>query len=267
MKLRFLALILLCLSVPTQAASSKKKGFDVPVRDDGYWLRTVTALHAHWFYSWGGDAPKNLPRGVEFVPMDWGYYGNDNNNLVTHLAKVKAQPGVKTLLGFNEPDGKDQANISVEKALEGWPYLMQTGLKLGSPAAVHPEGEWMRAFMKGAEEKHYRVDYICVHSYGGSDPQSFLTMLKRVHDLYHRPIWITEFAVADWNTGPTHPNQYTPAQVAAFMKVVLPALEKTDYVQRYSWFCSVPEDGALGPSALVTKDGSLTELGRLYASY
>ncbi len=134
-----------------QAASSPKKGFDTVVRPDGSWRRQVSTLHARWFYSWGGDAPANLPRGVEFVPMDWGYYGNKDNGLVTWLAKVKSQPGVSTLLGFNEPDGKDQANLTVEAALEGWPYLMQTGLMLGSPAAVHADGDWMKSFMRQAD--------------------------------------------------------------------------------------------------------------------
>ena len=260
--------LLASLCPPTSAkdAHRLKKGFDVVTGKDGTWRQQVTALHAHWFYSWGGDAPENIPKGVEFVPMDWGYYGNKDNTLVQWLAKVKTQPGVHTLLGFNEPDGKDQANLTVDKALEGWPYLMKTGLRLGSPAAVHADGDWMRSWMKQAEAKKYRVDFITIHWYGGNDPKGFLGYLKKVHDLYHRPLWITEFAVADWNTGPNHPNQYTPQDEASFMRQVLPALDRLPYVERYSWFSASSDDEALGPGALFNKDGSLTELGRLYAS-
>ena len=50
------------------------------------------------------------------------------------------------------------------------------------------------------------------------------------------------------------------------MRVVLPAMDKLDYVQRYAWYSASPDDAALGASALFQKDGSLTDLGRLYAS-
>jgi len=245
-----------------QAASSPKKGFDTVVRPDGTWRRQVSALHARWFYSWGGDAPANLPKGVEFVPMDWGYYGNKDNGLVTWLAKVKAQRGVRTLLGFNEPDGKDQANLTVDAALEGWPYLMQTGLMLGSPATVHADGDWMKSFMRQADEKKYRIDAITIHWYGGANPQDFLGYLARIHDLYQRPLWVTEFCPADWSGG----RHISPEQAQNFMRTVVPAMNRLPYVQRYAWFSAEPEDAALGASALFDKNAALTDLGRLYAS-
>lgn len=194
--------------------------------------------------------------------MDWGYYGNKDNAHVQWLAKVKAQPGVTTLLTFNEPDGKDQANLPVDKALEAWPQEMGTGLKLGSPAGVHPDGAWMKAFMQGVEAKKYRVDFITIHWYGGANPNDFLGMLQRVHELYRRPLWVTEFCPADWSGK----RGISPQQVADFMRVVLPEMNKRDYVERYAWFSASPDDAALGASALFAKDGSLTELGKLYAS-
>ena len=263
--LGLIAALLLVFSESRAGASppSPKKGFGTVVRPDGGWKRQVTALRVRWFYSWGGDEPAALPRGVEFVPMDWGYYGNKDDNLVHWLAKVKAQPNTHALLGFNEPDGKDQANLTVDKALEGWPYLVQTGLTLGSPAAVHADGDWMQAFMARAAQKKYRVDFVTVHWYGGADAAGFLGHLARVHALYGRPLWITEFAPADWSGK----RGISPKQSADFLRVVLPALDKLDYVQRYAWYSATPDDAALGASALFNKDGTLTDLGRLYASY
>ncbi len=257
--------VALCLmaGASVSATPSPKKGFGVVVRPDGQWKHDVTALNAQWFYSWGGDRPANIPKGVSFVPMDWGYYGNKDNNLVNWLDKVKAQPNTRFLLGFNEPDGKDQANLSVEKALEGWPYLEGTGLTLGSPAAVHADGPWMQQFMAGAAQKKYRVDFVTIHWYGGADAPGFLGYLQKVHDLYHKPVWVTEFAPADWSGK----RGVSPAQSAAFMKTVLPAMDKLNYVQRYAWFSAWPDDAALGASALLNKDGSLTDLGKLYATY
>ncbi|MFE9889284.1 glycosyl hydrolase [Streptomyces scopuliridis] len=36
------------------------------------------------------------------------------------------------LLGFNEPDSADQANITPEQALDLWPQWEKTGLNLGA---------------------------------------------------------------------------------------------------------------------------------------
>ena len=43
-------------------------------------------------------------------------------------------------------------------------------------------------------------------------------------------------------------------------------INKVDSVPRHAWFSASPDDGALGASALFNKDGSLTDLGLLYAS-
>ncbi|MBV9850357.1 MAG: hypothetical protein JO250_11840, partial [Armatimonadetes bacterium] len=233
------------LCAPARAGRLAKKGFDVVARPDGNWRKQVTALRAHWFYTWGGDEPRGVPKGVEFVPMAWGYYGNKDNGTGRWLAKVKAQPGVHALLGFNEPDGKGQADLSVDGALEGWPLLMQTGLTLGSPAAVHADGDWMQQFMRSVDQRRYRVDFVTIHWYGGADAPGFLGYLARVHDLYRRPLWVTEFAPADWSAGAGHPNRYTPQQVQDFMRAVLPAMNKLDYVQRYAWFSAGEDDAVL----------------------
>ena len=117
--------------------------------------------------------------------------------------------------------------------------------------------------MKAADEKKYRVDFVTIHWYGGADASGFLGYLARVHDLYHRPLWVTEFAPADWSGH----RGISPQQAANFMRVVLPAMNKLSYVQRYSWFSASPDDAALGAAALFNKDRSLTALGRLYASF
>ncbi|MDQ2688302.1 MAG: glycoside hydrolase family protein, partial [Armatimonadota bacterium] len=67
-------LALTCLGMAAQAApkTPSKKGFCVVAHPDGKWKPQVVALKAHWFYTWGGDEPAGVPKGVEFVPMDWG---------------------------------------------------------------------------------------------------------------------------------------------------------------------------------------------------
>lgn len=67
------------------------------------------------------------------------------------------------MLGFNEPDGRDQANMSVERALDLWPELEAAGVMLGSPAAVKGTKPGMTEFMAGAKSRGYRVDFVAVH--------------------------------------------------------------------------------------------------------
>ncbi len=244
-----------------------KKGFGI-VTNPGY-AEKLRALKVSWFYSWGADLKPDMPEGIEFVPMLWGWRDGPGQDKYLHgLAESGAAGKFHTLLGFNEPDNKTQSNIAVETALEKWPQLAGVGLRLGSPACVHPDNEWMQAFMQGAEERNLRVDFIAVHWYGDApDASGFLKMLERIHEKYQRPLWITEFAPADWKAGKGRPNRYTAAQAARFMRTVLPELNKRDYVERYAWFSGSPKDAALGISALFNEDGSLTELGRIYAGF
>ena len=218
-------------------------------------------IHPSWFYTWGGDKPAGTPAGAEFVPMAWGYYGNANNNFANWLNYVKGQPGVQNLLGFNEPDSTSQANLTVAQALDGWQYMTGLGIPLGSPAAVHADDQWMRDFMAGAAQRNYRVDYVTIHWYGGNDPNGFINYVDYIHNLYGKPVWVTEFAPADWSGN----RGISTQQAYDFMRQVVPALNARSYVQRYSWFSAAVGDAYLGQSALWNPDGSLTDLGRLYS--
>ena len=225
------------------------------------WPGQIGNVNPAWFYTWGADRPAGVPAGVEFVPMVWGYYGNANGDFDDWLHGVRSQPGVTSILGFNEPDASSQANLSVEGALEAWQYMTQTGLPLGSPAAVHADNQWMRDFMSGAAQRGYRVDYVTVHWYGGDDVDGFLNHVDHIHNLYGKPVWVTEFAPADWSGQ----RRISPARVADFMRRVLPELDRRAYVQRYSWFSAGTGDAPLGNAALFNDDGSLTALGKLYS--
>lgn len=240
------------LSAPLSA--SPKKGIGISTNDRHLAIE-LQESHVSWYYSWGQDKPAGVPAGVEFVPMAW------NGAVAEHL---KLPPGSKVLLGFNEPDRPDQANMTVDQALADWPLLEKPGVAIGSPAPSWWSVDWMKQFMQAAAAQNDRVDFVCIHWYNVPDPQFFLNTLQQIHDAYHKPIWITEFAVGLF--GPNQPN-YTPDQVASFMQAVLPQLEKLPYVQRYAWFPADPHAQPLAASALFDDDGSLTPLGKIYASY
>lgn len=243
---------------------SRKKGACFPTKNDT-WSSRVSALNVSWHYSWGVDANIAEPDSVRFVPMIWGKWSLEKSLLkVDSLARIGK---VKYLLGFNEPDGKEQANLTVEESLTYWQKLMNLNIPLGSPACVHADNDWMKGFMAKAAEKAYRVDFICVHWYGGANAQSLIDHLKSIHDLYHRPIWLTEFAPADWSATSPATSKVTKANALVFMQQILPALEKMDYVERYSWFSADPENAALGNAALFDNTGKLTLLGAYYSKF
>lgn len=248
----------------TKPAKSAKKGLGIGGRSPDF-SRKLQDLRCKWFYSWTANIPEGVPEGTEFIPMIFKY--NGNRQAVITAADAAKQAGIKELLGFNEPDQAKQGNMSVEQALEAWPVLQETGLRLGSPACVHPDKEWMKAFMEGAKKRELKVDFVCVHSYGGTNADALIQRLHAIHKLFRKPIWITEFAVGDWNAKSPAENQYKPDQVLKFMEAVLPQLDKLDFLERYAWFPAKVENNALGTSALFADDATLTRLGECYRDH
>jgi Glycosyl hydrolase catalytic core len=219
---------------------------------------------ATWYFTWASDHPGiTSPRGVHFVPMIWGA------GSVTAATLRQARREGHYLLGFNEPDNSGQANMTVAQALSLWPKLMATKMVLGSPAvatdAATPGG-WLDRFMRGARARHYRVNFIAVHWYGGNfsttaavgELQSYL---RAIHDRYKLPIWLTEFALINFATSPaTFP---TPDQQAAFLTAATRMLQRLPYVQRYAWF-ALPATAGDGSAGLFRPGPVATPAGRAF---
>ncbi|WP_078917758.1 glycosyl hydrolase [Streptomyces sp. NRRL S-813] len=188
-----------------------------------------------WYHNWTsstGEVAK--PAGVEYVPMIWG------PGSVTAKELDQAKKEGKNLLTFHEPDSPTQSNISPERALDLWPQLEQTGLRLGSPAVAaraEQPGGWLDQFMQGAGERGLRVDFISLHWYGsdfGPDAVEQLRgFLQAVHDRYKKPIWLTEYALIDFSHGsPRYPNAQ---EQVSFLKSSTKMLDGLDFVERYAW--------------------------------
>ncbi|MGD9556903.1 MAG: glycoside hydrolase family protein [Mangrovibacterium sp.] len=230
------------------------------------WSHKLSEFRVYWHYSWAEHLCDLEPDNVEFVPMIWeGTFIDDT--VTTYLKRLKNEGKIQYLLGFNEPDGKNQANMTVDQAIAKWPALEAVGLPLGSPAAVNPDNPWMKEFMAKAEANGLRIDFVTVHSYGGTDPVAFLNKIDKVYNLYKKPIWITEFGCGDWTARTVEENRHTPEAVLGFMQTVLPELEKRDYVLRYAWFPAPITKPQLTSSALWDENGSLTPLGQFYKNF
>jgi hypothetical protein len=192
-------------------------------------------VKASWFYDWSPDGAADLaPAGVEFVPMIWGAGAV---NMAT-LNRAKAHGTV--LLGFNEPDLAGQANMTVELALDLWPQLMATGMRLGSPApawGADQPGGWLDRFMNGARARGYRVDFITVHWYGSyfgpAATDHLRSYLQAVYDRFRLPIWLTEYALINFSGSPMFPSQEQQAQFVRSSTAMMAGLS---FVERYAWF-------------------------------
>ena len=227
-------------------------------------------LHNSWYYTWGSTEPTDAPPGTEFVPMQWGYYGGDNTSwLNSVVASVQAtQPGTIHFLAFNEPDHPDQANLTVPYALTGYQYMSNVAnasngtVQVGSPACADDNDSWFSGFMAGVGSNNYHVDFIAVHCYI-RDPNQFLSYIDNLHNVYWQyPLWITEFAPADWSGT----NPVSVGECETFMKTVVPALNSRWYVARYAWYTGTDPGGSgtLSSAGLVNTDGSLSDMGLLY---
>jgi hypothetical protein len=229
-------------STRTAAGSSAKKG--VSTWDFDGVGKALADVHAAWYYNWSAAPTNNAGTSAQFVPMIWGPGSVNAGNL------AKAKTSGKVLLGFNEPDFPNQANMTVEQALELWPQLQATGLRLGSPApAINAAqaGGWLDRFMTGARVRGYRVDFIALHWYGSDFSTAAVGQLKSylqaVYDRYQLPIWLTEYALIKFGATSAFP---TPAQQAAFVKGSTAMMAKLPYVERYAWFAlptSKEQDG------------------------
>jgi RNA polymerase sigma factor (sigma-70 family) len=246
---------------PAPAVVSAKKGVCV-------WSFTgvsqaLAQSKASWYYTWSTThSGVTTPSGVDFVPMIWG------SASVTASALSQARSAGHYLLGFNEPDRGDQANLSVAQALDLWPQLMATGLTLGSPAVAtggDTPGGWLDQFMSGAASRGYRVDFITLHWYGSdfttasavSELKSYLTA---VYNRYHKPIWLTEYALIKFSNPTSYPSQ---AEQAAFVTASARMLGGLSYVQRYAWFGLPASDS--GPSTGLFHSGpNVTDVGRAF---
>ena len=137
--------------------------------------------------------------------------------------------GSAHLLGYNEPDHKDQSNLTVDQAIGGWHNLLATGLRVGSPAVSDGGLKWLYEFIDKADNAHLRVDFVVVHYYRSySNPANpagaanqFYNYLKEIHERTKRPIWITEFNNgANWTKDPKPNIEQQKATIAAFVEML-----------------------------------------------
>jgi hypothetical protein len=93
------------------AVAGDKKGVAIGPRD-GDAAETIRRLDARWYYTWSTE-PIESAGPAQFVPMIW----SDGAKADRQVAQIEAGPKPCALLAFNEPDGRRQADMSVDEAV------------------------------------------------------------------------------------------------------------------------------------------------------
>jgi autotransporter-associated beta strand protein len=238
-----------CLGTPAVGQIiNPKRGFG----DVGANYANLQAINAGWYYTWGSGTGSPGTFGAKHYPMFW------NSPSDATINTVKNRAGVEWVLGFNEPERTDQANMSVTSALDAWSRICNafagTGVKLASPAVSDNTAgrTWIADFMTQLEDRrtntanakynpNLRVDAIAFHWYGYSNPNNpteaanwFIGSVDYYRNTYGVGVMPTEFAIHDWG------GAYTDQQIIdankLFLDNVLPRLDSRSYVPGYAWY-------------------------------
>lgn len=231
-----------------------------------------------WWYNWGNTPGAGYKGEVaayegdfEFIPMCWNAsYSADNIR-----EYCKAHPEVKYLLGFNEPNFTNQANMTPEAAAARWPEVQalakELGLQLVAPALNYSPNppyqdplRWMDEFVALVGKDAF--DFTAIHNYGGFGVMQ--TLGTQFHERYGKPVWVTEWCNWPGGAGDVF---VAPATQISSMVECLEWLEQTPWIHRYSWFMAQgPHDTANKPNygLLINNRGdvSLSDQGEVYVN-
>ncbi|MCM1518050.1 MAG: glycosyl hydrolase [Pseudoflavonifractor sp.] len=227
-----------------------------------------------WMYNWSnrlnGDSELLRTSTIEYLPMIWsGPKDGTAMSEASVLEILDRNPEAKYLLGFNEPNLTDQADMTPQQAAISWPNIVSAcrkrGVKIVSPAmnwgtkAGYSDAvKWFDEFFEivGLES----VDYIAYHAYmpNATAVMNDLARLKK----YGRPLWLTEFCAA---SGSITNNVTTQVN---FMVPMLIALEQDPDVFRYAWFKERGSNNWAAISVLerIGQTAAYTTLGKIYAA-
>ncbi len=259
---------------PGSQYKSEKRGL-------AYGQHSINDLRAmqnnvRWWYNWS-EAPEAAVEGAyeelgyDFVPMAWDE-NFDDNRLRSYL---DAHPNVKYILGFNEPNFIEQANLTPAQAAAQWPRIeaiaRDYNLKIVAPAVNFSPGQvdipgtdddsspwaYLDAFFAACP--NCQVDYIAIHCYmkEAANVEWFVGEFER----YGKPLWLTEWASWD-DGGPANVNQQMD-----YLATTVRMLEAKQSVHRYAWFIGRWDGADTFPFLdVLGNDGELTPLGGLYTS-
>ena len=219
-----------------------------------------------WSYNWANTYASNQEtkyqqNGIQYVPMCWNNSYSAANISAYYAAHASQQ---NYLLGYNEPNLTDQANMTPTQAAEKWGDIValakNNNARLISPAMNwgtlpgYSNGvQWLQEFFTKVNSND--ISGIAVHIYMNT-AKGTLSDLQR-YKVFGKPLWLTEFCAWDGTS--------TSAAQCQFMCQCINALEQDKDLERYAWF--IPRGGyATEAEPFKTNPPALTERGVLFVN-
>lgn len=138
--------------------------------------------------------------------------------------------------------------------------LASEGYRLGAPAtSSDPDGyTWMQEFYK--ECSGCTIDFHPLHYYDVS-ASGFETYLKKWHNGFGKPIWVTETACQNFNGGA----QCSESEVWSYVEQITSFMESQSWVEKYFYFGFMHDmQGVNIDNQMMSSDNTPTALGAMY---
>lgn len=224
-----------------------------------------------WSYNWANTpaaSQENMYQqyGIQFVPMCWNNNYSAENIAAYYAAHTDKQ---NYLLGYNEPNLTDQANMTPTQAAANWEDLVtlakNNNARLISPAmnwgtlSGYSNGvQWLQEFFTKVNPDD--IYGIAVHIYMNA-AKAALGDLQR-YKVFGKPLWLTEFCAWDGCS--------SSAAQCHFMAQCINSLEQDPDLERYAWFIprwyQATESAPFMQLITKTKPYELTERGKLFVN-
>lgn len=220
-----------------------------------------TGGQVSWAYNWYNQAGSGFNSALKFIPL---LFNNDPSltDVWSSRASAAIAAGADALMSFNEPDAcfSGSSCMNVTAAAAAYKQYMQPfagKALLGAPSVTNGDAPygltWLQSFLGACT--NCQIDFINLHWYsnkyaGASYFESYINSARKIAN--GKPIWITEFGLTD---------DYTDADVIAFLKQVLPWLDQQKDIARYAYFMD-------SPGILISSDGTaMSDIGSVYNTY
>ena len=244
-----------CAQKPQSTSQKLMKGISYrQLEPEGEECTDLENLNVSWYYNWTPEPNCPKDENVAFIPMIWSEKYLVDNNSEKYLVPLIGSD-YEALLGYNEPNWLGQAEMTVDEALQYWPMLEETGLRLGSPATTGRSGlDWTIEFIKGAKSRGYRIDFLALHWYGDCSSTEGLKDFLDYYDAFGMPMWLTEWSCYKQDM----------ATNTSFLKKIMPVLESYEKLERYAWYSNRTTSESYAGAALFDSTGKPTPAGEIY---
>jgi len=228
-----------------------------------------------WYYSYRvedkyrkeglqGDCERatKMAKG-RFTPMNWCL--SSLNADIPDYDRI-GHGGSNMFMGFNEPNNRKNCHRDAEEVAKAWSVVMRRwpNSLLVSPATAGDGIQWYDDFFGNCSRLYgkggCRISFLATHTYSCT-PSDTMGYLKKVHERYGYPVWLTEFSCG------IHADEKPMSAHVAFMREILPLLDAAPFVHRYAWMSARDSSGFRGLIETGPEGRPrLTELGRIWNS-